>query len=422
MNSFTLFTQKTASLLLFALVIGTSSLLQGCVAATVGGAIVGLLPASYDYVDKNSPSSTQSIKLEEAEEVVLVTLRDLGFSIDEVRKNMVREGKFHNALASKEVLAHPSQRERESVRVSVTLIRVTSKVTKLVVTAKDSSLAYDGATARAILDEVLINVEREKGYVDLDSYRINKERSKQTEKEIAETKEKYGVTEVSNREKIKKKQEAVSLPQAVMPPSRNEQPVEVPVEIASPLAHSSAEGKRELIQKEEPTAKPTQKPLPSAKTKRVPWTIKIGTFSNRKNVEHLVRLWEQRGEHPFSASLQVNKRTYYRVFLNRFESREAAESFAQLMQSKQLLNSDAHPYRAPFAIQLGSCYTPYECDQAKIALYEKGVHSTIYLYSTVQKGEAINLLLLGGFGNKTESGQLLKQLKKKGIDASSFQP
>ncbi len=387
---------------------------SGCVAATVGGALVGLLPASFDYVDKNSPSSTQNIKLEDAEDIAVITLRDLGFSIDEVRKNTEEEGNGQEKLVSKEVLAHPSQREKKSVRVSVHIVRITGKVTKFVVVAKDSSLAYDGATARAILDEILINLEREKGYVDLDSYRFNQEQKQKTEQEIARAEKKYGVKSINGkqrREVPKQKEERTIMPPAdaeTAPSSVTELPVEV-----------SAQAETEVT-KEPSALKPgIKREIPATPS---PWTIKIGTFQNHKNIRNLVRLWQERGEHPFVSSLLVKGRTYYRVFLNRFKSREEAKEFSGEMREKGFLTSDAHPYFVPFSVEVGRCYSQEECWEKLKRIKHEGVEFTPYTHSFPQGGDMVTLLLIGGFGSAGEAADFLKELQERGINAFRIKP
>jgi len=396
--------------LLFLLVIATSGALSGCIAATVGSALVTLIPGSYDYVDKNSPSSTQSVTLSDMEDVTIVTLKELDFAIEDVREAVVQS---KEKIFVKSIFAYPAKAKKQGLKVEVQLLKITKKVTKIVVTAKDSSLSYDGATAQAIMDEILVNVEMERSYVDLDKFLVKADKKRELKKSIKTEKDvfKNGEGEVEDQAAANETLDMVtSSVQEIIEPNTIDG-----TKVKKPVLKKKI---NEIITKEtvkEPFVKHF-KGLGVA-----PYTVKIGTFSNLKNVNLLLNQWRRKGQSPFYSSVLVQDKTLHRVFLNRFPDKSTAREFIRTLREGKLLHGEAaQPFKASYAIKAGECTDDEACEIKVTKLIAFGVSP--YLHPVTLEGKHKYLILVGGYTKPSGAVSSLKSFEDLGLEHSLIKP
>ena len=127
--------------------------------------------------------------------------------------------------------------------------------------------------------------------------------------------------------------------------------------------------------------KKLEKPKPVASiSKPHPYVLHIASLREPKALLSYVNLWQKRGYAPFIVLTQVsNKGYWYRIYLDRFESRTQANRLALKLKREKLVD-DAIPMKLPYALEplesgervwqklKGKGYSPYTLPPAKILI------------------------------------------------------
>ncbi|MBF0274147.1 MAG: SPOR domain-containing protein [Nitrospinae bacterium] len=432
----------------FFFIILTPFILNGCVGATIGATIVGLIPGSLSYIAENTPTSTESIDFNDLEEIVVMTLRELDFKVVDISETDIKD-----SSRSKEIVGVPSKSDGKNLKAKVSIAELTKKICKIEVTATDSTLDYDGSTAKAILNEILLNIEVENQYVDVDKFKLKTSKKDKLLQSLNEEKKKYSIKGSNENEKIDPKKEMqvvtkneLKKNKVIKEAGKVQDVQEEATAISKTVESTSLNQTVEAIKKMEVEKKPipignekedihslkeninkiivANKELKSGKVfnkpESMPYTIKLGSFGDLKNVDALMSEWEKKGQVPFFSSVKVKNHQIYRVFINRFPSKQSAQKSIDELKLARLLEKGAIPYKATFAIKVDECFTPDECDKKKTKLTASGVYT--YPHNVMNAEGKTTFLLVGGFATVKETESAVNSLKKLGFSQQIIKP
>jgi len=117
-------------------------------------------------------------------------------------------------------------------------------------------------------------------------------------------------------------------PQPQQPRRTETSPTQREPEVSEPISPPSV-----IQPPQPPVSKPTPPPPPVAEAKRS-YRVRIGVFSDERNVKNLLESLTAQGYHPYVEEEFVGGQKRYRVYVGAFDNRESAERLKQELIEK----------------------------------------------------------------------------------------
>lgn len=152
--------------------------------------------------------------------------------------------------------------------------------------------------------------------------------------------------------------------------------------------------------------------IPSVGSSTYPYTIHIGSYQDKENVESLIAMLKTEGRIALTSVFSApGKKDLYRVFVNFYQTLEEAQNAALKLKKEKPFYIKV--VNKPYAIQLGSFDSNDELKKIKADLWSKGYTP----YSVVDPHDKNRTrLLLGAYDSVTDAAEQAEKLKKEGFD------